>query len=295
MMDEILRMISEDGSVKAMAITGKDMVERARQIHKLLPVATAALGRTLMGVSLMGASLKEENGSVTLTIKGGGPLGSITAVSDSHGNSRGYLQNGQVVLPLKGPAKLDVGTAVGADGTLTVIKDIGLKEPYIGNVQLISGEIAEDLTAYFAESEQIPTACALGVLVNTDQSVLAAGGYLIQLLPGAADGVAEKLEQAIARLGPVTNLLHQGADALTILERVLDGMNPQLLERGDVEYRCYCSRERVSRALISMGKDELCSLMEEQGRAELTCQFCDHIYKFDRSELKSLLSEAMNP
>ncbi|NCB62209.1 MAG: Hsp33 family molecular chaperone HslO [Clostridia bacterium] len=291
-MDEIVRMISGDGSVKAMAITGRDLVERARQIHKLLPVATAALGRTLMAASLMGASLKEENGSVTLTIKGGGPLGSITAVSDSQGNPRGYLQDGQVELPLKGPAKLDVGTAVGADGTLTVIKDIGLKEPYIGSVQLVSGEIAEDLTAYFVESEQIPTACALGVLVDTDQSVLAAGGYLIQLLPGAAEGVIEKLENAIAKLGPVTNLLHQGADAVTILERVLDGMEPQLLERGKVEYECYCSRERVSRALISMGKEELDSLIEEQGGAELTCQFCDKVYEFDKPELESLLSEA---
>ena len=174
-MDEIVRMITGDGAVKAIAVTGKDLVERARQIHKLSPLATAALGRSLMGCSMIGAAMKEEKGSVTLRIKGGGPLGSIIAVSDSAGNVRGYLQNGQVDLPLKGPGKLDVGAGVGTDGFLTLIKDIGLKEPYVGSVPLVSGEIAEDLTAYFATSEQIPTACGLGVLVDTDQSVLCAG------------------------------------------------------------------------------------------------------------------------
>lgn len=291
-MDELVRMISGDGSVKAIAITAKDMVERARQIHTLLPVATAALGRTLMAASLMGAPLKEENGSVTVTIKGGGPLGAITAVSDSDGNPRGYLQNGQVELPLKAPAKLDVGTAVGSDGTLTVIKDIGLKEPYIGSVRLVSGEIAEDLTAYFAESEQIPSACALGVLVDTDQSVLAAGGYLVHLLPGAADGVIDLLESAIERLGPVTGPLHEGLDAEAMLRRVLDGLEPKLLERKSVAYKCYCNHDRVSRALISMGKEELEALIEEQEGAELTCQFCDRIYRFDKQELETLLREA---
>ena len=291
-MDEIVRMIAADGTVRAVAITGKDMAERARQIHKTLPVATAALGRTLMAASMMGDMLKEEDGSVTLQIKGGGPLGAITAVSDSRGNPRGYLQNGQVDIPRKYQGKLDVGTAVGSSGSLTVMKDMGLKEPYIGSVQLVSGEIAEDITAYFVESEQVPTACALGVLVDKDQSVAAAGGYLVQLLPGADESVIQRLEESIARLGPVTDALHGGADAVQLLERVLEGQEPELLERRPVAYKCYCSRERVSRAIISMGKEEMQSLIEEQGGAELTCQFCDKVYRFTKEDLQELLEEA---
>ena len=291
-MDEIIRMMTGDGMVKAVAVTGKDMVERARQIHKTLPVATAALGRTLMAASMMGDMLKETDGSVTLQIKGGGPLGAITAVSDSRGNPRGYLQNGQVDIPRKYQGKLDVGTAVGSSGSLTVMKDMGLKEPYIGSVQLVSGEIAEDITAYFVESEQVPTACALGVLVDKDQSVAAAGGYLVQLLPGADESVIRRLEESIARLGPVTDALHGGADAVQLLERVLEGQEPELLERRPVAYKCYCSRERVSRAIISMGKEEMQSLIEEQGGAELTCQFCDKVYRFTKEDLQELLEEA---
>ena len=286
-MDEIIRMMTGDGMVKAVAVTGKDMVERARQIHKTLPVATAALGRTLMAASMMGDMLKEKDGSVTLQIKGGGPLGAITAVSDSRGNPRGYLQNGQVDIPRKYQGKLDVGTAVGSSGSLTVMKDMGLKEPYIGSVQLVSGEIAEDITAYFVESEQVPTACALGVLVDKDQSVAAAGGYLVQLLPGADESAIQRLEESIARLGPVTDALHGGADAVQLL-----GQEPELLERRPVAYKCYCSRERVSRAIISMGKEEMQNLIEEQGGAELTCQFCDKVYRFTKEDLQELLEEA---
>lgn len=291
-MDEIIRMMTGDGMVKAVAVTGKDMVERARQIHKTLPVATAALGRTLMAASMMGDMLKEKDGSVTLQIKGGGPLGAITAVSDSRGNPRGYLQNGQVDIPRKYQGKLDVGAAVGSSGSLTVMKDMGLKEPYIGSVQLVSGEIAEDITAYFVESEQVPTACALGVLVDKDQSVAAAGGYLVQLLPGADESVIQRLEESIARLGPVTDALHGGADAVQLLGRVLEGQEPELLERRPVAYKCYCSRERVSRAIISMGKEEMQNLIEEQGGAELTCQFCDKVYRFTKEDLQELLEEA---
>ena len=291
-MDEIVRMITGDGAVKAIAVTGKDLVVHARQIHKLSPLATAALGRSLMGCSMIGAGLKEENGSVTLRIKGGGPLGSIIAVSDSAGNVRGYLQNGQVELPLKSPGKLDVGAGVGTDGFLTLIKDIGLKEPYVGSVPLVSGEIAEDLTAYFAASEQIPTACGLGVLVDTDQSVLCAGGYLLQLLPGADDTVIDRLEDAVRRLGPVTEVLRQGADAAEVLTRLLEGMEPELLERTPVTYKCYCSRDRVSQAIISLGKEELRDMINKEGSADLTCQFCDKVYHFSREELEALLSSA---
>ena len=290
MADQIIRVLAKNAPVKASVITARDMVERARQIHRTLPVATAALGRTLMAASMMGNQLKEDNGSVTLRIKGDGPLGGITAVADSAGNARGYVLNPAVDLPLKGPAKLDVGSAVGRDGSLTVIKDLNMKEPYVGTVPLVSGEIAEDITSYFAESEQIPTACALGVLVDVDQSVLCAGGYLIQLLPGADDAAISAIERGIERVGPVTEALRGGLDARALLGRVLSEFQLEELSAEPVAYRCYCSRERVTRALISMGREELESLIREQGRAELTCQFCDKVYSFTKEELEALLA-----
>ena len=290
MADQIIRVLAQNAPVKASVITARDMVERARQIHRTLPVATAALGRTLMAASMMGNQLKEDNGSVTLRIKGDGPLGGITAVADSAGNARGYVVNPAVDLPLKGPAKLDVGSAVGRDGSLTVIKDLNLKEPYVGTVPLVSGEIAEDITSYFAESEQIPTACALGVLVDVDQSVLCAGGYLIQLLPGADDAAISAIERGIARVGPVTEALRGGLDARGLVEQVLSEFELEELSAEPVEYRCYCSRDRVTRALISMGREELEALIREQGRAELTCQFCDKVYHYTKEELEGLLA-----
>ena len=290
MADQIIRVLAKNAPVKASVITARDMVERARQIHRTLPVATAALGRTLMAASMMGNQLKEDNGSVTLRIKGDGPLGGITAVADSAGNDRGYVVNPAVDLPLKGPAKLDVGSAVGRDGSLTVIKDMNLKEPYVGTVPLVSGEIAEDITSYFAESEQIPTACALGVLVDVDQSVLCAGGYLIQLLPGADDAAISAIERGIARVGPVTEALRGGLDARGLVEQVLSEFELEELSAEPVEYRCYCSRDRVTRALISMGREELEALIREQGRAELTCQFCDKVYHYTKEELEGLLA-----
>lgn len=291
MTNEIVRAITVDGLVKAAAITGRDIVERARNIHKLLPTATAALGRTLMGASLMGDMLKEEKGALTLQIKGGGPLGTILAVSDHQGNVRGYVQNPQVELMEQRPGKLDVGRAVGTDGTLTVIKDIGLKEPYVGSIGLFSGEIADDLAMYFVESEQIPTACALGVLVGLDQSVTAAGGYIIQLLPGAGEELISKIEAGVHSLGPVSSALAGGLDGEGLLRTVLNSFDLDILEKHPVEYRCCCSRERVSRALISMGRKDLTELIQEQGRAELTCQFCDRVYRFSREELEQLLAE----
>jgi len=291
-MDELVRVIAKDAPVKAMAITGTALVERARQIHDTWPVATAALGRLLMAASMMGDMLKEEKGAVTLRVKGGGPLGTLTAVSDSEGNVRGYVHNPAVDVPRKYRGKLDVGAAVGADGELTVIKDLGLREPYVGSVRLASGEIAEDVAAYFVESEQIPTACALGVLVAPDQTVQAAGGYLIQLMPGADESVITAVEQGIARVGAVTAALDGGADALELLRRVLSAFELDILETAPVEYRCACSRERVSRALIGMGWAELESLIREQHGAELTCQFCDKVYRFTETELEELLREA---
>ncbi len=291
-MDEIVRVIAKDAPVKAMAITGTALVERARQIHDTWPVATAALGRLLMAASMMGDMLKEEKGSVTLRVRGGGPLGTLTAVSDSEGNVRGYVQDPAVDVPRKAHAKLDVGAAVGSDGELTVIKDMGMKEPYVGSVQLVGGEIAEDIAAYYVESEQIPTACALGVLIAPDQTVQVAGGYLIQLMPGADETVISAIERGIARVGAVTTALDQGCDALELLRQVLSDFELEILETSPVEYRCYCSRERVSRALISMGREEIQKLIEEQHGAELTCQFCDRVYQFTGEELQALLDEA---
>ena len=276
MRDELVRAITADGLVKAVAITGRDLVERARQIHTLLPVATAALGRSLLGASMLGDMLKEDGASLTLQIKGGGPLGTVLAVSDNQGNVRGYVQNPHVELMEIEPGKLDVGRAVGTAGTLTVIKDLNMKEPYVGTIGLFSGEIADDLAMYFVESEQIPTACALGVLVGTDQSVTSAGGYLIQLLPGA---------------GSVSRALEGGLDARGLLEAVLSDFELEILETHPVEYRCYCNRDRVTRALISMGREELESLIQEQGQAELTCQFCDRVYPFTKEELEALLAK----
>ena len=290
MSDQIVRVLAKDAPIKASAISAKDLVERARQIHKTLPVATAALGRALLGCSMLGNQLKEDNGSVTLRVNGGGPLGSITAVSDSAGNVRGYVQNGDVELMEKHPGKLDVGRAVGTDGTLTVIKDIGLKEPYVGQVELLSGEIADDLASYLVESEQIPSACALGVLVDTDQSVMCAGGYLIQLLPGAGEEVISKLEQRVMEMGTVTKVLQEGLTALDLVKRVLCDFELEIVEESPVEYRCYCSKDRVTRALISMGKKDLGELIEDQGEAELTCQFCDKVYHYSKEELEDLLA-----
>ncbi len=291
-MDQIVRVIAKDAPVKAMAISARDMVERARAIHDCWPVASAALGRLLMAASMMGAAMKEENGSVTLRVRGDGPLGALTAVSDSRGNVRGYVRNPAVDVPRKAKGKLDVGAAVGGGGDLTVIRDLGLKEPYVGSVQLVGGEIAEDVAAYFVESEQVPTACALGVLIAPDQTVQAAGGYLIQLLPGADEDIVSAVEGGVARLGAVSARLDSGMDPLGLLREVLGEFELEVLETVPVEYRCYCTRERVSRALISLGKEELDSLIEEQKGAELTCQFCDKAYRFSAEELILLRNEA---
>ena len=289
MRDEIVRAITGDGLIQAAAVTGRGIVERARNIHTTTPVATAALGRALMGASLMGDALKAEEGSLTLQIKGGGPIGTVLAVSDNHGNVRGYVTEPHLELMEIEPGKLDVGKAVGETGTLTVIKDLNMKEPYVGSIGMFTGEIADDLAMYFVESEQIPTACALGVLVDTDQSVVAAGGYLIQLLPGASLDMIEKIEAGVRRVGSVSKALMGGLDAAGLLREVLSDFELEVLDTHPVEYRCYCSRERVERALISMGREEMDNMIREQGQADLTCQFCDNVYHFTKEELETLL------
>jgi molecular chaperone Hsp33 len=290
-MDKILRAISNDGYVKIAAVTSRDLTEKARCIHKTLPVATAALGRTMAAASILGNSLKGDDTSVTVRINGGGPLGSIIVVSDSIGNVRGYVQNAFVDLPLKSDGKLDVGGAVGCDGMLTVIKDLNMKEPYVGSTKLISGEIAEDFTAYFAESEQTPTACALGVLVDRYQSVVAAGGYIVQLMPGAPDSVAEKIEQNVISAGAVTSMLKNN-DIEYVIKRILDGFEPKVLESSEIEYKCYCSREKVSRAIAGIGQEELESIEREGKPIKVTCQFCDAVYSFTVDEVKAISIEA---
>ena len=291
MNDQIVRAISKDGSVKAAAVSTRALTERARNIHHTTPVATAALGRALAGVSMMGNALKGQGESVTLQIKGGGPLGTVLAISDAEGNVRGYVGDASVDLPLRSDGKLDVGGAVGHTGTLTVIKDLGLKEPSVGTIDLLGGEIAEDVAAYFVESEQIPSACGLGVLVDRDRSVLAAGGYLIQLLPGASEDTIAKVEGGIYAAPSVTNILKDDPDPAHLLQTVLSDFDLEILETAPIEYRCYCSRERTERALLSLGSAELEDMLREQGGAELTCQFCDKVHVFSGDELRNMITE----
>ena len=292
MTDRLIRAITADGMVKATAVTTRELTERARQIHKTLPVVTAALGRTLAAASMMGNALKSEGASLSIQVRGGGPVGAIVAISDSEGNVRGSAEHPQVDLPLRSDGKLDVGAAVGCDGTLTVIKDLCMKEPYIGSVQLLGGEIAEDIAQYFVESEQIPTACALGVLVDRDQSVRCAGGYLIQLLPGAGEDVISKVEAGVYAAGAVTKLLTANDDPEAMLRTVLSEFELEVLETAPVAYRCTCSRDRVERALLSLGADELRQMLDEQGHAELTCQFCDQVHQFSGEDLRRILELA---
>ena len=290
MKDYIVRAMTADGFVKAMAISSTHLVERARNIHKTTPTATAALGRVLTAASMMGNLQKVENGALTLQVKGNGPLGTILATSDAVGNVRGYVHNPSITLLEKYAGKLDVGAAVGTDGMLTVIRDLQMKEPYIGSVPLVSGEIADDVTAYFAQSEQTPTACALGVLVDTDQSVKVAGGYLIQLLPGAPEEVISRLEQGIAKAGAVTPMLSDGLTPEDILHRVMADFELEFLETTEVCYKCYCSRERVASTLITVGKKDLQEMIDEGKPITIECQFCDTKYQFTPDELRELLA-----
>ncbi len=290
MSDKRIRAIAKDAAIQITAVTSIETVEKARQIHKTLPTATAALGRVLTICSIMGSQLKVDDGSVTVQFKGNGPLGSVVCVSDSEGNVRGYLQNPACDLPLRPDGKLNVGAGIG-QGYLMVIKDIGLKDPVTGTTMLVNGEIAEDITRYFVESEQIPSACALGVLVGTEQQVKQAGGYLVQLMPGHTEKDIDKLEENIKNAGAITTMLETGMTLEEIIYKVLDGFDVEILEESNFEYRCNCSREKVIRALISMGRKELTELMNEQKNTEVTCQFCDKVYSFTNDEIGELLNK----
>lgn len=290
-MDRRIRAIAADAAIQITVVQTTGMVERARNIHKTLPLATAALGRTLIITSIMGSQLKVDDGSVTVQVRGDGPLGTIVCVADSQGYARGYLQNPAVDLPLRPDGKLNVGAGVGR-GQLVVVKDIGLKEPVSGMVGLVNGEIAEDVTRYFAESEQIPSACALGVLVDTDQSVKQAGGYLVQLMPGARDSDIDRLEQNIQKAGAMTAMLDRDMTLEQIAEAILDGFTVHFLDEAEIGYRCNCSEAKVTRALISLGEGELLQMADEGKPAEITCQFCDRVYTFTPESLRALAQSA---
>ncbi len=291
MNDYLVRGMTMDGFVKAVAIRSTQLVRRGAEIHKTSPNATAAFGRALTAASMMGNMQKTENGSMTLQIKGGGPIGGIVCVSDPVGNVRGYVLEPNVPLVEKYPGKLDVGATVGTNGTLTVIRDLQMKEPYVGSVELISGEIGDDVTAYFAQSEQTPTACALGVLIDTDTSVKVAGGYLLQLLPGAPDDVIDRLEQGIQRAGAVTAMLEQGMTPEDILGQVCGDLGIVFMETTEVGYQCYCSRERVTAALISLGEQELREIQSEGKTFPVECQFCDTVYEFTPENVEAILKK----
>lgn len=291
-MDALVRGNSADGTIRVFAAVTTDLVNEARRIHDTSATASAALGRLLTAAAIMGVQLKGEDDSVTLQINGSGPLGMLVAVTDSRAHVRGYVENPHADLPTNKKGKLDVGGAVGG-GYLSVIRDLNLKEPYIGRTPLVSGEIAEDITYYYAKSEQVPTAVALGVLVDTDLSVKAAGGYMIQLMPEATDATADRLTELIEQLPPVTDMVADGMSTEDMAFAVTNGFD-MLIENNAATpiYECKCSRERMERALISIGKDELRAMIDEQGEAEMGCRFCDKKYVFDRAELEELYNKA---
>lgn len=289
-MGKLIKYITENGEAVVVAADTTDVAARAEQIHHTSAVVTAGLGRLLTAASMMGSALKSERNSLTLRITGDGQVGSLTAVSDWQGNVRGYAGNPVVELPLNQKGKLDVGGAVG-QGTLTVLKDLGEKEPYVGSIALVSGEIAEDITTYFATSEQIPTVCALGVLVNEDLTVKAAGGFLIQLLPGADLKVVEQIEKNLEGLPSVTQMMTSGMSPQDICERVMQGFVLQQLEEHPVSYLCPCSRARSEQILRSIGAEELTAMADEDHGAEVCCHFCDRTYRFTESELRRFASE----
>lgn len=288
-MGKIVRYITEDGSAFIIVADTTDVVARAEQIHKTSAVNTAALGRLITAASMMGDMLKGKDDSVTLRLNGGGPAGSIIAVADSDGNARGYVQNPVVEIPLNDKGKLDVRGTVGTNGYLYVMKDIGLKEPYISQTEIISGEIAEDITNYYVTSEQTPTVCALGVLVNPDLTVSKAGGFLIQLLPFCPDEMIDKIEYAMESIKPITVMLSEGMTVDDIAKEAMKGIEISKLDESKIEYRCNCSKERVEKAIISTGKESLEEMIEAGENVNVECHFCDKSYTFTPDDIKKLL------
>lgn len=293
-MDRIIRTITSDGSLMASAIDSTEIVYTAQKLHGLSKTACASLGRLLTGASLMGAMLKSDKASLTLKVNGGGPLGNLVAISDAHGNVRGYVDHPEVELPLKSNGKIDVGGGVGSDGRLAVMRDFGEKDPYIGQTELVSGEIAEDLTQYYAQSEQTPTVCALGVLVNKDSGeAMLSGGLLIQVLPGADDAAVTRLEENVGRLESVTTMLAKGIALEDMCRKALDGFTMEILDEFQVHYACNCSKERFANALLTLGPEEILSLpLNDEGKAEAVCHYCSRKYYFSQAELSKLSKRA---
>lgn len=289
-MDEIVRAVTADGSAKISVVTARAVVQRAREIHHTSPTATAALGRTLCAASLLGNMMKEAEASLTVRVNGGGPVGSLIAVSDSTGNVRGYAANPRADLPLRADGKLDVGGLVGTNGMFTVSRDLGLREPYVGSVALVSGEVGEDLARYLLESEQTASACGLGVLVDTDTSVKAAGGFIVQLMPGAAEACIAALEHNVLMMDQLTTILSEDGPE-EVVRQVLAGLSPVTEERTPVAYRCACSREKILRAIAGCGEAELRDMAAGGEDIEASCQFCDKVYRFTPKEIENLLKE----
>lgn len=289
MEDHVVRATAADGYVRAFAAVTTNLVQEAHRIHDSSGVATAALGRTLTAAAMMSRMLKNDKDTMTIQIRGGGPLGLIVVVTDAYSNVRGYVGNPKVYLPLNQAGKFDVAAAVGKDGYLNVIKDLGLKEPYIGYVNLVSGEIGEDLAYYFASSEQVPTVVAVGVLIDPDENVLTAGGYIIQLMPGASEEIIEYLEEKVLLADSITYMLSNGMDAEAVLQSLLGEKGLQVVDRLPCSYRCTCSRDRMERNLISMGAEEIGKMADEMHGAELQCYFCNKKYYFTEEELRALI------
>lgn len=287
-MGKLYRVITADGSAFASVLDAKDIVSEIEKIHKTSAVVTAGLGRLTIGASLMGYMLKGQNDSLTLRIDGDGQTGQLVAVSDSMGNVKSYVNNPVVEIPLNAQGKLDVGGAVGHNGTLSVVKDLGLKEPYVGVIPLVSGEIAEDIANYYATSEQIPTVCSLGVLVNPDLSVKSAGGFLVQLLPFADEKCIDIIEKNLSKMRPVSAMLADGITPEEIADMLLDGLNPEPLDQSSPVYKCDCSRERTERVLISLGKKELDSIADDNKDISINCHFCGREYIFTPEEIRKL-------
>ena len=290
-MDYMIRAIAADKQIRAFAVTGRELVEKARGAHGTSPVATAALGRTMCGALMMSDMLKNEKDLLTLQFAGDGPLGKIVVTADHNGNVKGYVDNPLVVLPLKPDGHLNVGGAVGK-GTLTVIRDLDLKNSYNGQIPIYSGEIAEDLTHYFAESEQIPSSVGLGVLVDTDMSVRQAGGFIVQLMPFAREETIAKLEENLKAFGYVTDRMEEGATPEIMLQKVLEGFDVEITEKIPVQFKCNCSWERVEAALMLLGKKELTEMIDDGKEIELSCHFCGAKYTFSTDELVRIREKA---
>lgn len=293
MQSYVVRAITADKYIRAFMAITTGMVEEARCTHHTTPVATAALGRTITGAAMMGLMLKGDQDKLSIQIKGDGPLKQILAVTNANGNVKAYVANPYVELPLRQDGKLDVGKAVGKNGKITVIKDLGLKDPYMGQLELVSGEIAEDITAYFAYSEQQPSAVGLGVLVDRDYSVKTAGGFIIQVLPGIPEEVLSKLESRLNQLSSITQMIERKEDGERVLKTILEGFDVEILDKKEVRFICDCSMERMEKALVSIGAKDLQEIIKEDGKAELVCHFCNKKYHFSKEHLKKLYQEAL--